>query len=170
MGDSLLLCPLLALQRHLVGGSGAHGDFGHLVADSYGIDHFLTFHHFAENGIVHIQEVGGIQGDIELAAGGIGIVGAGHGQSAFVVLQVGLHFQGNTAGLAGGRIGVVAGTGATGAAALNNKAGLNPVETQAVVKALAHKIEKVIGGGGYFRDKDLHFDGAFIGFDGDDRI
>lgn len=153
-----------------VGSGSAHGDFGHLVADSYGIDHFLSFHYFAENGIVHIQEVGGIQGDIELATGGIGIFGTGHGQRAFVVLQVGLNFQGNTAGLTGGRIFVVTPAAALGAAALNDEAGLNPVEIQAVVKALAHKIKKVIGGGGYFRDKDLHFDGAFIGFDGDDRI
>lgn len=153
-----------------VGSRSAHGDFGHLVADPDGVHYFLSFHHFAENGIVHIQEVGGIQGDIELATGGIGIVGASHGQSAFVVFQVGLHFQGNTAGLTGGRVGVVTGAGATGAAALNYKARLNPVEIQAVIKALAHKIKKVIGGGGNFRDKDLHFDGAFIGFDGDDRI
>jgi len=100
--------------------------------------------------------------DEELAGGGVGVGGAGHGEDTAGVFAVGAGVEfGLEAGVAVG-----AGAGAGGVAALDHEAGDDAMEDHAVVEPLAGEVEEVldvVGG-----DVGPEFDGdvAFGGFDG----
>ena len=80
--------------------------------------------------------------DEELAAGGVGGHGAGHGQHAPVVDQVVLEAVSGELPLDG--VAGAAHAGAVGAAALDHEAGDNPVEDQAVVVALLDQADEIV--------------------------
>src|SRR6185369_14745448 len=93
--------------------------------------------HFAENGIVHIEERGITQSEVKLRAGGIGIIGASHGNNAcYVMLQIRFYFKLNAALFVRRRIYVATSAGAFRAAALDDESRLVAVERKSVVEVL----------------------------------
>jgi len=105
------------------------------------IDHIHALRHLAEGGVLAVEELAVLMHDEELAAGGVGGLRSGHGQNAALVREVVLHAVELEFALD-----AVAGTahaGAVGAAALDHEAGDDPVEDEAVVKALVRKGDEV---------------------------
>ena len=107
--------------------------------------------------------------DEELAAGGVGPHGAGHGQHTAVMLKVVL--EAVLAELTLDGVAGAAHAGALGVAALDHEAGDDPVEDQAVVKALVHQRNEVVDGvgGDVGVQLGLH-DAAVFHLEGNDRI
>ena len=107
--------------------------------------------------------------DEELAAGGVGVHGTGHGQHAPVVEQVVLEAVLGELALDG-----VAGTahaGALGAAALDHKPRDAAMEDKTVIKPLLDEADEVVDAVGRHIGVKLGFDDAAIfHFDGDDGI
>ena len=98
----------------------------------------------AEGSVVAVQMGGILMHDKELAAGGVGVHGAGHADDAAGVLDGVV-----PAVVSKLALDVPAGAahaGALGAAALDHKAGDDPMEDQTVIKALAHQLQKVLHG------------------------
>src|SRR5262245_65633514 len=54
------------------------------VADLDLIDHAHAAGHLAEGGVLAVQEVGGAEHDVDLTAGGVGVVGPRHAQHAAI--------------------------------------------------------------------------------------
>ena len=107
--------------------------------------------------------------DEELAAGGVGGHGAGHGQDAAAVKQIILEAVGTE--LALDAVAGAAGTGALGVAALDHEAGDHPVEDKPVIKALLHQGDKVVDGVGGHLGVQLRLDDAAVfHFDGNNGI
>ena len=107
--------------------------------------------------------------DKELAAGGVGIHGAGHGEHTPVVLEAVLHpvvAELTADGIAGAAHAV-----AVGAAALDHETRDHPVEDQAVIKAGLHQADEVIDRVGCHLRVELgdHF-AAVLHLKGDDGI
>ena len=130
-----------------------------------GIGHLHALDDLAERGILAVQMGSLLHHDEELAAGGVGAHGAGHGQHAPVMLQVVLEAVAGELTLDG--IARAAHTGALGATALDHEAGDHPVEDQPVIEAgldQAHKVVDRIGGHlgielGHHLAAVLHLDG-----------
>ena len=105
----------------------------------------------------------------ELATGGVGGHGAGHGQNAAAVKQLVLEAVGTE--LALDAVAGAAGANALGVAALDHKAGDDPVENDAVIEALLHQGDKVVDGvGGHLRVQLRLDDAAVFHFDGNNGI
>ena len=140
---------------------GAHG------ADV--IDGLNALDDLAEGGILPVQMGGVLMHDKELAAGGVGGHGAGHGENAAVVLEV----VGKTVGreLALDAVAGAAGADALGVAALDHKAGDHAVEDQPVIEALLHQGDEIVDGvgGDLGIELGLHHIAVFH-FKGYDRI
>ena len=134
--------------------------------ECYGIH---TIGDIAEACILTIQEVAVFMHDEELAAAGVGILSAGHGEHTAIVMQT----IGNAV-CHEFTLDAVAGAthaGAVGAAALDHEAGNNAVENEAVVIALVCKRNEVINAFGSDFGIELANDlAAVFHFDGYDRI
>ena len=107
-----------------------------------GIGHLHALDDLAEGGVLAVQVGGLLHHDEELAAGGVGVHGPGHGENTPVVLEGVAHaVVGELAldGVAGAAHAV-----AVGAAALDHEAGDHPVEDQAVVEAGLHQADEVV--------------------------
>ena len=116
---------LLLVQR-TVGAVGLGG--GDAIHDIHALDD-LT-----EGGVLAVQMGGGLVHQEELAAGGVGVHGTGHGQNAAVVLELVLEAVGGE--LAGDGVAGATHAGAVGAAALDHEAGNDAMEDQTVIIAL----------------------------------
>ena len=122
---------------------GVHGDLRHdlvllglvghhvpgLVGDA--VHHVHAVHHAAEGGVLPIQMGRVLVHDKELAAGAVHGLRPGHAQHTAGVAQVVLHTVGGE--LALDAVPRAAHAGSVGAAALDHKAGDDPVEDQPVV-------------------------------------
>lgn len=111
--------------------------------------HILAQCHLAEGGIFPVQMIRRGDHNEELASGGVGGHGAGHGEDAGGVGDVILREA------VGGKFTVdfIAGAAsavALGAAALDHEAGDHPVESQAVIEALVGQGDEVMDGVGRF--------------------
>ncbi len=158
----------------------ACGDFGggDAIALLYPIDDIHSLGHVAKDGVVAIEKAKVSEGEVKLGGGGVGHLGAGHGDRAPLMFQrrqlpfegfaidgligsFGLDFEGDDAFFLCCRVNKAAGAVAFGVAALGNEGlGLadDAVEAEAVVKAALDEIDEVASGDGGF--------GA-INFDGD---
>src|SRR3990172_4881973 len=108
----------------------------------------------AEHGVLAVEEVRRGERDVELAAGGVGVVAPRHGDGAAVVLvlvELGLDL------VAGAARAV-----ALGVAALDDEAGLDAVEGQPVVEALLGERDKVLDGLGRVTGEELDLDDAAL--------
>ena len=130
------------------------------------IGKFHAGEHLAKSGIGAVQ-MGGIAGhDEELAAGGIGHHGTGHGKHAVGMLQGVIHAVLGKFALDG--IAGAADADALGAAALNHEAGDDPVENEAVIEAAVGQGGKIAHGLG--RKFGVEFAGHFAAvFQFDDK-
>ena len=113
---------------------GAHGT--DLVND------FDALNDLAEGGVLTVEVGGVLVHDEELAAGGVGSHGTGHGENTAVMLEI--VFEAVAGKLALDAVAGAAGACALGVAALNHKAGDDTVEDDTVVKALVYKGDKVV--------------------------
>src|SRR3989442_7832057 len=108
----------------------------HLVALLDLVHHVHPRGDLAEHGVLAVEEMGGGERDVELAPGGIGTLASRHGEHApHVLLLVELRLD---------RIARAAHAGALWIAALNDEAGLHPVEGEAVVEALLGQRDEVL--------------------------
>ena len=126
-------------------------------------------HDAAEGGVLTVQMGRVLVHDEELAAGAVRRLGAGHGQHAPGVAQVVVEAVGLE--LALDAVARAAHAVAVGAAALDHKAGNDPVEDQAVVEAGIGQRDEVIHALG--RDVGVQLAGdpaAILHFDGHDGI
>ena len=171
----------------IIHAEGVHSDLGHALGHTGlvvpvalgardGVHHFDAFGNLAEGGVLAVQVGGNLVHDEELAAGGVGSHGAGHGQHAAVMLEVILEVIGGELTLDG--VAGAAGAGALGAAALDHKAGDDAVEGQTVVVTLLNQGDKVVDGVWGDFGVQLGLDGAGLGaevglhfdFEGDNGI
>ena len=133
------------------------------------VGHFHTLDDLAEGGVSAVQVGSLLHHDEELASGGVGPHGAGHGQHATVVGQViGEAVLGKLTldGVAG-----ATDADALGVAALNHEAGDDTVEDEAVVEALLHQRDEVVDGVGSHLGVQLGLhDAAVLHFKGDNGI
>ena len=131
---------------------GVHGDGGdfllHLrtvivvgLDGGDGVHHVHAGSHLAEGGVLAVQVLGVGVHDEELAARGVGGGGTRHAENAPLVLQVVLDAVEKE--LALDAVAGAAHAGALGAAALDHEAGDDPVEDQAVIKALVGQGDEV---------------------------
>src|SRR6266511_1850532 len=108
----------------------------------------------AEDGVLAVEEVGGGEGDVELAARGVGVLAARHGHHpAHVLLLVELGLD------------LVAGpsrTVALGIAALNYEVRLHAVEHEPVVDAFLGEGDEVLDGLGRVIGEKLDLDDAAL--------
>src|SRR6266436_1833921 len=108
----------------------------------------------AEDGVLAVEEVGGGEGDVALAARGVGILAARHGhRAAHVLLLVELGLD------------LVAGPSRAvtlGIAALNYEVRLHAVEDQPVVEALLGEGDEVLDGFGRVVGEKLDLDDAAL--------
>src|SRR5690242_2916099 len=103
-------------------------DRGHLVALLDAVDELHAGHDLAEHGVLPVEVRRGAVADVELAAGGVGMLAARHRQGpAHVLLLVELRLDG---------VARPAGAVALRTAALHDEVGHDPVEIEAVVEAL----------------------------------
>src|SRR5262245_40919982 len=129
---------------------------GSLLHDLHGLDAVATLDavdgvhaagHAAEDRVVAVEEVGGTERDVELAAGRVGILRARHGDDAAVVLLlVELRLQ-RVAGSAGAEPRVARGERlGERVAALHHEARLDAVKRGAVVEAVLRQLDEVLHG------------------------
>src|SRR6266581_4769458 len=108
----------------------------------------------AEHGVLAVEEVGGGEGDVKLAARGVGILAARHGHhAAHVLLLVELGLD-----LVPGAARAIT----LGIAALNYKVRLHAVEDQPVVEALLGEGDEVLDGFGRVVGEKLDLDDAAL--------
>ena len=129
-----------------------HGLLGHIVhhvpLDTGNVNgHILTLGDLAEGGVLAVQMRSRSHHHKELAAGGVGCHGAGHGQHAGLVNQV-ILAEAVAGELAVDLIAGAAHAVSVGAAALDHEAGDDPVEGQAVIEALVSQRDEVVDGVG----------------------
>ncbi len=160
---------------------GVHGDGLHhlgllgLVGDHVSglgddlVHHVHAVDDHAEGGVLPVQMGGVLMHDEELAAGGVHSLGPGHAENAPGVAQVVGHAVGGEFAL--DAVAGAAHAGAVGAAALDHEAGDDPVEGQAVVKALVGQGDEVVDGvGGLVGVQLALHDAAVLHGDGDNGI
>ncbi len=127
------------------------------------INHVHAFDDFTEHAVAPavltgvVQEVVVAGVDEELRSGGIGHVGAGHGDGVVVVLQAVVGFV-----LDGGVGGLLAHAGLE-AAALNHEVVNHAMENGVAVKTGVHVVEEVLDGDGGFFGIQLQGDDAEVG-------
>ena len=107
-----------------------------------GIHHIHTGGHLAESGVLAVQVLGILVHDEELAACGVRGGGPGHAQHTALMLQVIPHTVEEKLTL--DAVAGAAHAGAVGAAALDHKAGNNPVEDQTVIVVVITQVDKVV--------------------------
>lgn len=136
-------------------------NFGNLLGD------FQTRDNFAKGCVLAIQPEGVANGNEELAAGRITILGIpGHGNNAFLMFEsvfkaVGAEFSRN-------KVTGIAQAGSQGTAPLNHKAGDDPVKNQSVIETLlgqGNKVANSIGSNvgiefNFNNAAAFHFDGG----------
>src|SRR4029453_17554558 len=108
----------------------------HPVALLDAIDVLHAVHHLAEHGVVVVEVRRGPVGDVELAAGRVGVLAAGHRHRAAQVLllvELGLDLVAGPAGAI-----------ALGAAPLHHEVGDDPVKGEAVVEPLLGERHEVL--------------------------
>ncbi len=139
-------------QLRQLGAVAFHGDgsdflFFHgavIAAGSHlgnGIHHIQAGGHFAEGGVLSVQVLGILMHDEELGACGVGGLRAGHAENAPLVLQVVLDAVEEELTL--DAVAGAAHAGALGTAALDHKAGDDPVEDQAVIVVVLAQVNEV---------------------------
>ena len=134
-----------------------------------GIDDVHAFGHLAERSVLLVEVRSVHVHDEKLAAGGVRIHGAGHGQHAAGVLEV--VFEAVARELTLDAVARAAHAGAGRVAALDHEAGDDAVEDHAVIKALFDQTDKVTHG--VRRDLRVELgadDAAVFHFNGDNRI
>ena len=107
-----------------------------------GIHHFHAGSDLAKGSILAIQVLGILMHNEELATGGVGAGGTGHAQNAPLVTQFVLEAVKEK--LALDAVAGAAHTGAIGTAALDHKAGDDPVEDQSVIVIMICQINEVV--------------------------
>src|SRR5262245_50110471 len=145
------------------------GDGLDAVAHLDAVDHLHALGDLAEHRVLAVQEVGGLAGDVELAARGVGIVGAGHGDhSPHVLLLVELRLD-RVAGPARAQppIAGLQGLGLRVAALGHGRILLHTVEGGAVVEAFPGQGDDVLHRLGRIGGEELDGDVAAVGH-GDD--
>lgn len=156
---------------------GVHGDGGDLLlldgavghaglGGGDGIHHVHAGRDLAEGGILAVQVLGIGVHDEELAAGGVGGLGAGHAQHAPLVLQ--LILEAIEQELALDAVAGAAHAGALGAAALDHKAGDDPVENQAVIEIVIAQVDEIVNALGCLLRVQLALDDTAV-FHGDGK-
>ena len=124
---------------------GLHCDLCHFAAAA-GVHRLVgalhAIGHLAERGVLAVQMGCSGNHDEELASGGVGVAGPGHGQHAPLVDQVVFKAVGGK--LALDAVARTSGTGALGIAALDHEAGNAAVEGQAVIEALLNEGNEVV--------------------------
>ena len=139
------------------------------LAGDDGVGGLHALNDLAKGGVAAVQVGGLVHHDEELAAGGIGVHGPGHGQHPPVVGQVILESILGELPLDG--VARTAHAGALGTAALDHKAGDAAVEDQAVVKALLDQGNEVVHAVGSRLGVELRLhDGAVFHLNGDDGM
>lgn len=151
----------------LLGGLGLVVPVGGGADD--GVGGLDTLDDLAKGGVLAVQMGGLLHHNEKLAAGGVGIIGPGHGENALVVLEVVLEAVGGE--LTGDLVARAAGAGAVGVAALDHEAGDAAVEDEPVVKTGLDQGDKVVDGVGGDLGIELggHL-GAVFHLEGDDGI
>src|SRR5690242_2253719 len=132
----------------------------HLVADLDLVDHVHAGGDPAEHGVLAVEEMGGGQRDVELAARRVRGLGAGHRHhAAHVLLLVELVLDG---------VARATGAVALGIAALHHEVRLDPVEGDPVVEALLGQRHEVLHRLGRVLREELDVDLPAL-LHGDDR-